>query len=120
MNKQKYNVYAPIIILLYIAAICFVSGCAEPSPLYGTWADNRGDKITLMADGNFNATITDALGVASRSEGAYTVLLNAISFTTNSGKQIVSEWDIRGNMLYLTWTSEDGDPLSLTLYKTAN
>lgn len=97
-----------------------LASCAEPSPLVGTWADNRGDQIALMADGSFSATITDSTGSTARSEGTYTVLLNAISFAATSGQQIVSEWDIRGNMLYLTWTDEHGNALSMTLYKIRN
>lgn len=101
-------------------AVYLLAGCADPSPLTGTWADNRGDQIMLMADGSFSAVITDSTGLSVRSEGSYTVLLNAITFTTAAGHQVVSEWDIRGNMLYLTWTDTVGNPISLTLYKTRN
>ena len=92
----------------------------EPSPFVGTWADNRGDKIVFMDDGTFTATITNYAGEISITEGTYTVLLNAITFNTSSGYQTVSEWDIRGNMLYLVWTDSDGNSIQLTLYKVKN
>ena len=37
-----------------------------------------------------------------------------------SVNDIVSEWDIRGNILYLNWTDVDGSLRSLTLFKVAN
>lgn len=113
MNKKLIFVLIIIFISLFIS-------CAEPSPFVGTWADNRGDKIVFMDDGTFTATITNAAGEISITEGTYTVLMNAISFNTSSGYQTVSEWDIRGNMLYLVWTDSDGNSIQLTLYKVKN
>ena len=67
------------------------------------------------------AKINDvASGQKVTTEGSYTVLLNVISFVTSSGYQRVSEWDIRGNMLYLTWVDENMNEFPLTLYKIRN
>ncbi len=115
MKKTFYILFA----LTIMAAACFFTGCYEPSPLYGAFADNQGNKITLMDDGTYSATIVDSRGDKKMYQGSYTVLENVISFTTSAGGAINSEWDVRGNMLYLTWTDETGATLSLTLYKTA-
>lgn len=122
MNTKTANRTKESLAVFLVAVILGATlvSCAEPSPLVGTWADNKGDQIVLMADSSFSATITDSTGSTSRSEGTYIVLLNAISFTTSSGQQTVSEWDIRGNMMYLTWTDTTGNSLSLTLYKVKN
>ncbi|MBO5137415.1 MAG: hypothetical protein J6B81_02835 [Spirochaetaceae bacterium] len=108
-----------MLITIFLIGV-ILTGCAEPSPFIGTWADNKGDQITFMADDSFTATIIDSQGIKSRAEGSYTVLLNAVTFSTTTGRQIVSEWDIRGNMMYLIWTDENGISISLTLYKIKN
>lgn len=50
--------------------------------------------------------------------GSYNVQINALSFVTET-LTVVSEWDIRGNMLYITWVTAEGDVINLTLYKIA-
>ncbi len=110
---KQYAVFFTVIFSLLLFS------CAEPSPLYGTWADNNGDQIMFMSDGTYTATITDQYHNSIPSDGTYSVLLNALSLTSSSGRTLVTEWDIRGNMLYLTWL-ENGENIGLTLYKIRN
>jgi hypothetical protein len=47
-------------------------------------------------------------------------LLNVLSLKNSAdNRQIVTEWDIRGNMLYLDWVIEE-ENIHLSLYKIAN
>lgn len=105
-------------ILPVLIFTALIAGCAAPSPLYGTWTDNKGNQITFIADNTYTAKIVDSVGVSKMYNGGYNVLLNALSFVTET-TTVVTEWDIRGNMLYLTWVTADGDVINLTLYKTA-
>jgi len=99
----------------------FYVSCAEPSPLYGTWADNRSNTFSFYDDGSFNAKVASAGGIIANYEGKFSVLLNVLTLScTNVELRVVSEWDIRGNMLYLDWINEDGAALSITLYKISN
>lgn len=112
---KKYALLATLCFLV----LCF--SCGQPSPLYGTWSDNKGDEITMLSDFTYTAKLHDAVGEEFETAGSYNVLLNVITFTSKTGQTIVSEWDIRGNMLYLNWTPPvGGRPLQLTLYKTKN
>jgi len=96
------------------------TACLEPSPLYGSWSDNRGNMLSFFDDGTFNAKISSN-GTSKNYEGNYTVLLNSLTLScTNETMTIVTEWDLRGNMLYLDWPREDGTVASLTLYKISN
>lgn len=104
--------------ILPLLFLLFLYGCAAPSPLYGTWSDNRGNKITFVADNTYTAQIVDSEGSATMYTGSYNVQINALSFVTEIST-VVSEWDIRGNMLYITWVTAEGDVINLTLYKTA-
>jgi hypothetical protein len=107
-------VFCTGLVLLSLAA------CVEPAPLYGTWADNQGDRISFFDDGTFSAVIRNQAAEELYFDGTYTVLQNALTlFNSADSRQIVSEWDIRGNMLYLNWPSEAGI-ISLTLFKIAN
>jgi hypothetical protein len=109
-------------VLLGIAALLL--SCEMPVPLHGSWADNLGNEITFVSDGSFNAFIASALvpGDTIMYKGTYTVLLNVLTFQCSEPQslRIVSEWDIRGNILYLDWVTEEGKPVRLTLYKTGN
>lgn len=96
-------------------AAAIISSCYKPSPLYGAWADNAGNKISFADDGTFSATIVDSNKDKKTYSGNYTVIENIISFSKNDGS-INSEWDIRGGMLYLTWFDSYGEAISLTLY----
>jgi hypothetical protein len=45
--------------------------------------------------------------------------MNVIVFTDEGGSIMETEWDIRGNILYLTWTVGSTNKM-LVLYKIAN
>ncbi len=97
-----------------------LSSCYEPSPLYGTWADNLGDSITFIDGGGFVARIKTNDETITY-QGDYTVIDNIISFSymvENEFRTITSEWDIRGSIMYLDWPI-DGEPQRLTLYHTS-
>jgi hypothetical protein len=97
-----------------------VTACPEPVPLYGKWADNFGDSISFFDDGTFNAVIINEDKDKLYFDGTYTVLQNALTLlNSDDNRQIVTEWDIRGNMLYLNWPTENGT-ISLTLFKISN
>ena len=104
--------FAFIILAILIGTL---ASCYQPSPLYGSWADNIGNKISFADDGSFNATIIDSNKTKQNYSGSYTVLENVINFSKEDGS-INSEWDIRGGILYLTWFDSYGDPINLTLY----
>jgi hypothetical protein len=98
----------------------FFAACAEPSPLYGTWADNKGNTVSFFDDNTFSAKVAGSGGPTNYS-GNYTLLLNSLTMDCSEmGLRIVTEWDIRGNILYIGWTTADGEALSLTLFKISN
>ena len=105
--------------LFALILLLSVAGCYAPSPLYGTWADNMGNKITFTSDGSFNATISSS-GVKEQSMGSYTVLKNILTFTRDTGTTTSTEWDIRGNILYLNWVDSSGIQSQIQLYKISN
>jgi hypothetical protein len=107
--------------VLVLGCCFFLCSCAEPAPLYGKWADNQGDTISLFSDGTFAAVITNPRDREKANyQGNYTVLLNVLTFSCSDIElQVVTEWDIRGNMLYLNWPVATG-LIPLTLYKIAN
>ncbi len=98
-----------------ITACMVMASCYVPSPLYGNWADNEGNKISFISGGTFVATVKNAVDQKVTYEGSYVVIDNVIVFSTNDGITINTEWDIRGSMLYLTWTAE-GVTKKLVLY----
>jgi hypothetical protein len=103
-----------------LTVVFLVFSCAEPSPLYGTWTDNRGDKLSFFDDNTFNATFIYN-SISKNYEGNYSVLLNSLTFNcTSETLTVVSEWDIRGNMLYLNWPQDDGSVAAMTLFKISN
>lgn len=104
---------------LILGFICLASSCYAPSPLYGTWADPHGSKISFMPDGSFNATTTINNNV-ELSEGTYSVLKNVLVLTRSSGTIMETEWDIRGNLMYLDWVDESGNRKKLTLMKISD
>lgn len=115
---MKNRIRTITIALITFLAVGFLASCYAPSPLYGTWADNMGNKINFTSDGSFNATIS-AGGVKEQTSGSYTVLKNILTFTLESGSTTSTEWDIRGNILYLTWLDVGGQR-QLQLYKISN
>jgi hypothetical protein len=106
--------------LIFGSVFLLFTACGEPNPLYGTWSDNRKNTFTFYEDGTFTAKITSD-GSNATYEGNYTVLLNVLTLScTNVDLRVVTEWDIRGNLLYLDWVNEDRVSFSMTLYKTSN
>jgi len=122
--KDKLCMYSKLSIKAFITlttAILFFSSCIEPSPLYGTWADNKGNTFSFFDDNTFSARVARAGRPSEFYEGNYTLLLNVITLNcSNVDLRIVTEWDLRGNILYLNWTSADGESMALSLYKISN
>ena len=114
--KNLKRVFAAVLFGTLFAALC--ASCYTPSPLYGAWSDNAGNKISFADDGTFSATIIDTNGDVQNYSGDYSVVENIISFSKEDGS-INSEWDIRGGILYLTWFDAYGEAISLILYHTA-
>lgn len=106
------------IILAIVSIASIFSGCFSPNPLYGTWSDNRGNQISLLEDGTYNAQVIDSYSNTERYTGTFTVIDNVVVFSKDTGGSINSEWDIRGSILYLTWTDNNGVSVSLELYHT--
>lgn len=108
-------------IIAAIFTVILFASCYTPSPLYGTWTDNDGNKIQFRDDGNFSATIKDSSSTAINYEGNWATIDNVLLFTIvgeNENYSRNTEWDIRGAMLSLTWTANNGTRV-LTLYHTA-
>lgn len=117
---MKKKILRSAIYIFLVTSILFLTSCMQPSPLTGTWADNKGNQLTLFADYKYAAKIKKSSGDIRSYSGNYNVLLNAISFTADNGYQVVSEWDIRVNKLYLNWPDENNKDLELTLFKIKN
>jgi len=110
--------FSTALIVLLLSTSCGV----KPGPLYGTWADNRGNTLSFFDDNTFNARIfdTDSLDTINYN-GNYSVLLNSLTMDcTEVELRIVTEWDIRGNILYLNWVTSEGETVPLTLFKVSN
>ncbi len=122
MNKMnRKNIFLAMIFAIFAL---FFTSCYEPSPLYGTWADNNGNSVSFMSDGSFVATIYDTVGDSTIYQGTYSVVENILVFSysveeTKKSYSMNTEWDIRGSMLYCTWTISDNETKKLTLYHTA-
>lgn len=116
---MKKYIYSALLVLVSLFCVTVITSCYEPSPLYGGFGDNQGNTIQMFDDGTYSAKIVDSNGVVQNYQGTYTVLENIISFSTNTGATINSEWDVRGNILYITWTDANGVTLNLSLYRTA-
>ncbi len=114
--KTKITILAALAVLI---GTLFCS-CYTPSPLYGTWSDNDGNKIQFIDDGTFSATIKDSDNQIISYSGEWSVIDNVLIFTIKGDSQYTrnTEWDIRGAMLYLTWTANNTTKI-LTLYHTA-
>jgi len=108
------------VLFLVLGIVCaLLVGCVEPSPLFGTFADNQGNRISFFEDGTFNAKIQS--NGQKNYEGNYNVLRNVMTLTcTSETLTVVSEWDLRGNILYINWPREDDTILALGLYKISN
>ena len=117
-NKMKTRIILTMGLTLLLAAL-FCS-CYTPNPLYGTWTDNDGNKIQFIDDGTFSATIKDSENELIGYSGEWSVIDNVLMFTIKGDSTYTrnTEWDIRGAMLYLTWTANNNTRV-LTLYHTA-
>ena len=77
-----------------------------------------GNQITFNNDLTFSATIYDSNNTKQMYDGTYNVIENVMVFAMSDGRSINTEWDIRGSILYLTWT--DGNSTEkLSLYHIA-
>ena len=107
-----------VMVLFSIIIAAVFTSCYDPSPLYGTWADNDGNSIQFIVDETFNAKIKVEDKVV-KYQGDYNVIGNVISFSYSDadGKtgKMNSEWDIRGSMMYIEWTV-NGITKVLSLY----
>ncbi|MDR0456885.1 MAG: hypothetical protein LBH20_09425 [Treponema sp.] len=126
MKLQTRAVRIATVIILCAQAAAFFAACEESGPLYGTWADNKGNSFSFYNENNsdkFNARIA-AVSVDSlplNYSGNFYLLLNVLTLDCKEmGIQIVTEWDIRGNVLRLDWVNPTGEIVSLTLFKTKN
>jgi len=118
---MKGIIWKKMLVLPAFCVVCLLyTACPQPNPLYGSWSDNLKNTFSFFEDGTFSARVTTDRG-SDNYEGTYTVLLNALTLScTNVELRVVTEWDIRGNMLYLDWVNEERVPISMTLYKTSN
>ncbi len=110
-----------LITMIFCAALCGVlASCYTPNPLYGTWTDNDGNKIQFIDDGSFSATIKDSDNKLVSYSGDWSIVDNVIVFSIKGDSSYTrnTEWDIRGALLYLTWTANNNTKM-LTLYHTA-
>lgn len=118
-NMKNIKIKLTTMTLAFIATtILSLASCYQPSPLYGTWSDNKGNKLILSSDNSYTAIIIDTNGNTTNYSGSYTVLENIISFSRTDGN-MNTEWDIRGGILYIKWLDSSGKEINLTLYHTA-
>ncbi len=112
--KKKY-----ILCTIITLFILLLESCYTPSPLYGVWADDSGNKITFMTDGSFSAAIKNAENGITQYEGTYTVIDNVLNFNIKGDSTYTrnTQWDLYGAILKLTWTS-DSNTVNLILYHT--
>ena len=103
-----------------VAIFCLFSSCYTPSPLYGTWTDNDGNKIQFIDDGTFSAIIKDSDDNLVSYSGDWSVVDNVLIFNIKGDSAYTrnTEWDLRGAMLYLTWTANNSTKM-LVLYHTS-
>lgn len=118
-NMKAFKIGAVMLAAIFAVSV-FMSSCYLPNPLYGTWADNDGNKIQFMDDGSFSAKIKETDGTIENYEGSWTTVDNVLIFTINSDTTYTrnTEWDLRGAMLHLTWTINQ-KTFQLDLYHTA-
>lgn len=124
--KSIKKTFAAISAFLSIFTCLALTACYEPSPLYGKWADDYGNYVTFTSDGTFVAKIyTEPQDEKSEInyQGEYSVIDNVLVFSVSEkdgepvSETINTEWDIRGSMIYLTWTNaSNSKTLNLTLY----
>ena len=116
----KPRLRTTLIVLTAAVLPLLLASCIEPSPLYGSWADNMGNTFSFFDNGKFNARVSTAAS-AENYGGNYTILLNTLTLDCKGiNLRIVTEWDIRGNILYLDWITADKTAMSLSLFKISN
>ena len=119
-NNMKKNIFSFGTICVCTVLLCILfASCYTPNPLYGTWSDNDGNKIQFIDDGTFSATIKDSDNQLVSYSGDWSVVDNVLIFIIkgDSSYNRNTEWDIRGSMLYLTWTVNNNTKM-LMLYHT--
>lgn len=102
--------------LTFVACSTLLFSCYSPNPLYGKWADNKGNQITFNPDLTFNATIYDNSLNKNLYDGSFNIIENVMTISKSDGTTSNTEWDVRGSILYLTWTTKDGQTVNLQLY----
>ncbi len=112
-NKKRFLITAVLMTVLLS-----LSSCYAPSPLYGTWMDNSGTTLTLMNTMDYSMKYKDSQNMDCNEQGTWAVQDNVINFSTSSGI-VVSEWDLRGAILFLTWKDNNGETINMQLYHTA-
>lgn len=113
MNKKQILK----ITLALTLCIGLFNSCYVPNPMYGKWADNSGNTITFNPDLSYSATIS-VNGISKTYGGDYAVIENVLSFTREDGV-MNTEWDIRGSIMYITWTDTNGQSTNISLYHIA-
>lgn len=113
------NKFLLLISTFILFSTLFIS-CYTPSPLYGTWTDNDGNKIQFMDDGTFTANISNTDESITNYTGTWTTVDNVLIFSI-AGDTTYSrntEWDLQGARLNLTWTA-NGSTKILVLWHTS-
>ena len=120
-KNMKKNIFNFGTVFMSVVFLCILfSSCYTPNPLYGTWADNDGNKIQFIDDGTFTATIKNSDNQLVSYSGDWSTVDNVLIFNIkgDSSYSRNTEWDMRGAMLFLTWTANNNTKV-LTLYHTA-
>lgn len=113
---NKKNLYLFFCLVLF--AVFFMS-CKLPNPLYGSWSDVKGEnQITFIQDGSCTVKMKTVNSGTSMS-GTYRIIQNTVIFELPSIK-VNSEFDVRGNVLSITWTYADRTTRNFTMYKIRN
>ena len=118
-NMKGYKIGAVVLAAVFAVSM-FMASCYLPNPLYGTWADNEGNKIQFVDDGSFSAKIKDSNNNIVNYEGSWSTVDNVLIFNIKGDTAYTrnTEWDIRGAILHLTWTANQ-NTVQLDLYHIA-
>lgn len=117
---MKKNISGILVIIAALFITTFFTSCYTPSPLYGTWSDNEGNKINFMPDGSFSSIILDSENNSVSYEGKWTCIDNVLIFNISADINYSrnTEWSLSGAILKITWTSNNNTK-NLILYHTA-
>jgi len=124
-EKSMSSKSLPALVAAFVVLLLLASCGAKPGPLYGTWSDNKGNTLSFFDDNTFSARIAGSVGEDGSSSlnynGNYVLLMNSLTLDCDEIElRVVTEWDIRGNILYLNWVTPDEGTMPLTLFKVAN